>query len=250
MVNLRLAMERVKRQKFPSSPIALLAFRLSLLTMPRLFFWDVDSQQDFLRPSGALHVPGSEAIIPLLGRLTRFAREKQIRIIASADDHSPGDRELSDHPDFTETFPPHCLRGSPGQARVTEAPLENPLVIEPYRAGSDPARDVAAHQGDILVHKHWFDVFSNPNLIGVLRLLDPEVIVIYGVAADLAVRHTIEGLALHRPHTRLYLVVDATRSIRPELGEHLFKEWAEEGVRLVKSAEILEDGILDRYLNG
>jgi hypothetical protein len=44
-------------------------------------------------------------------------------------------------------------------------------------------------------------------------------------------------------------VVDATRSIRPEVGEHLLKEWAEEGVRLVQSAEILEDGILDRYMN-
>ena len=217
--------------------------------MPRLFFWDVDSQQDFLRASGALHVPGSEGIIPLLERLTRFAHEKGIRIIASADDHSPGDRELSDHPDFTETFPPHCLRGSPGQARIPEARLHNPLVIEPHRSGTDQVQ-VGGHSGDILIHKHWFDVFSNPNLIGVLRTLDPEVIVIYGVAVDLAVRHTIEGLARHRPHTRLYLVVDATRSIRPELGEHLLKEWAEEGVRLVKSSEILEDGILDRYLNG
>jgi nicotinamidase/pyrazinamidase len=218
--------------------------------MPRLFFWDVDSQEDFLRATGALHVPGSEDIIPLLERLTRFAHEKGIRIIASADDHSPGDRELSDHPDFTETFPPHCLRGSSGQARIAEARLEHPLVIEPYRGESDPGRAAAGHGGDIVVHKHWFDVFSNPNLIGVLRALDPEVIVIYGVALDLAVRLTIEGLALHRPHTRLYLVVDATRAIRPELGEHLLKEWAEEGVRLVKSSEILEDGILDRYLNG
>ena len=217
--------------------------------MHRLFFWDVDSQQDFLRATGALHVPGGEAIIPLLERLTRFAHEKAIRIIASADDHSPGDRELSDHPDFTETFPPHCLRGSPGQARIPETSLNDPLVIEPHRSESDWAQ-VGSHRGDILIHKHWFDVFSNPNLIGVLRILDPEVLVIYGVAVDLAVRHTIQGLARHRPHTRLYLVVDATRSIRPELGEHLLKEWAEEGVRLVKSSEILEDGILDRYMNG
>jgi nicotinamidase/pyrazinamidase len=217
--------------------------------MHRIFFWDVDSQLDFLRPSGALHVPGSDAIIPLLARLTGFAHTRGIRIIASAEEHAPADRELSEHPDFTETFPPHCLRGSPGQARVPEAALIHPLVIEPSRSEADPARAVAAHDGDIEVHKHWFDVFSNPNLIGVLRTLDPEVIVLYGVALDLAVRHTIEGLALHRPHTRLYLVVDATRAIRPELGEHLLKEWAEEGVRLVRSSEILEDGILDRYLN-
>jgi nicotinamidase/pyrazinamidase len=217
------------------------------LAMARLFFWDVDTQQDFIRSSGALHVPGSEAIAALIGNLTRFAHERGIRIIASADDHRPGDRELSDHPDFTETFPPHCLHGTPGQARIPEAALENPLTIEPDRGA--PSLPVQDHAGDVLFHKHWWDVFSNPNVVPVLRVLDPEVIVLYGVAVDLAVRHTLEGLARHRPHTRLYLVVDATRSIRPEFAEHLLKEWAEEGVRLVQSAEILEDGILDRYLN-
>lgn len=218
--------------------------------MARLFFWDVDAQQDFLMATGALHVPGSEAIIPVVGRLTRFAHEKGLRIIASADDHGPGDHELSDHPDFTETFPPHCLRGTPGQARIPGAPLNNPLIIEPDRSAASAVQQARDHAGDILFHKHRFDVFTNPNVVPVLRALDPEVLVLYGVAVDLAVRHAIEGLALHRPHTRLYLVVDATRSIRPEWGEHLLKEWAEEGVRLVQSPEVLEDGILDRYLNG
>jgi nicotinamidase/pyrazinamidase len=247
MANLRPAGMGVKSQN-SRLLLRFFLFTFHFSTMHRLLFWDVDSQQDFLKPGGALPVPGGDGIIPLLGELTRYARAKGIRIIASADDHSPDDRELSDHPDFTETFPPHCLRGSPGQARIPETTLNDPLVIEPNRSGADPAQ-VGAHAGDILIHKHWFDVFSNPNLIGVLRALDPEVIVLYGVAVDLAVRHTIEGLARHRPHTRLYLVVDATRSIRPELGEHLLKEWAEEGVRLVRSSEILEDGILDRYLN-
>ena len=221
---------------------------VNLLAMARLFFWDIDTQHDFMRSAGALHIPGSESIIPLVERLTRFAHQKGIRIIASADDHRLTDRELSDHPDFTETFPPHCLHGTPGQARIPEAGLEKPLLIEPDR-NAPLAQQLQSHPGDVLFHKHRWDVFSNPNVVPTLRVLDPEVLVLYGVAVDLAVRHTIEGLARHRPHTRLYLVVDATRSIRPELGEHLLKEWAEEGVRLVQSAEILEDGILDRYLN-
>ena len=217
--------------------------------MARLFFWDVDTQHDFMRRDGALHIPGSEAIISLLGGLTRFAHDKGIPIIASADDHSPADRELSDHPDFTDTFPPHCLRGTPGQERIPETALSAPLVIEPEQHAAFAGRPELARGGDILIHKHRFDVFSNPNVIPLLRALDPDVIVMYGVAVDLSIRHAIEGLARHRPHARLYLVVDATRAIRPEFGEHLLKEWAEEGVRLVQSSEILEDGILDRYMN-
>jgi nicotinamidase/pyrazinamidase len=218
--------------------------------MARLCFWDIDTQQDFLQPAGALYVPGSEAIVPTLGRLTRYAREQRIRILASGEDHVPEHRELSDHPDFTETFPPHCLRGTPGQARIPETALHDPLVVEPEHNSTPGGQQALDHRGDILFHKHWFDVFTNPHVLVVLRALDPEVVVLYGVATDLAVRHTVEGLARYRPHTRIYFVVDAARAFRPEAGEHLLKEWAEEGVRLVHSSEILEDGILDRYLNG
>jgi nicotinamidase/pyrazinamidase len=217
--------------------------------MARLYFWDVDTQHDFIRREGALHIPGGDTMVPLLAALTGYAHTHGIPILASADDHLLTDRELSERPDFTDTFPPHCLRGTPGQARIPETALRSPLVVEPDRNTTSVAGQLAGHRGDILFHKHRFDVFSNPNVIPVLRALDPEVIVLYGVAVDLAVRHTIEGLALHRPHTRLYLVVDATRSIRPEFAEHLLKEWAEEGVRLVRAGEILEEGILDRYRN-
>lgn len=218
--------------------------------MTRLLFWDVDTQHDFMRADGKLYVPGSEEIIPVLRGVTRYAHDKGIRIIASADDHVPGHHELSDHPDLVETFPPHCMRGTPGQAKIPETALRNPLIIEPDRSSAPAVQGVLAHDGDILFHKHWFDVFTNPHVLPVLRTLDPEVVVMYGVALDVCDRFAIEGLALHRPHTRIYFVVDAARAIRPETGEHLLKEWAEEGVRLVRSPEILEDGILDRYLNG
>jgi hypothetical protein len=73
--------------------------------------------------------------------------------------------------------------------------------------------------------------------------------VLYGVPTDLSGRFLVEGLWRHRPHTRLYFVVNASRALRPDVAEHLMKEWAEEGVRLVRAEEILEDGILDKYLN-
>ena len=36
-------------------------------------FIDVDTQLDFLFPSGALYVPGAERLIPTLAHLTRYA---------------------------------------------------------------------------------------------------------------------------------------------------------------------------------
>ncbi|MGH7659123.1 MAG: hypothetical protein ACREL6_12890, partial [Gemmatimonadales bacterium] len=74
--------------------------------------------------------------------------------------------------------------------------------------------------------------------------LDPEAVVVYGVALDVCDRYAVEGLIQHRPHTRIYFVTDAARAIVPEQTEHLLKAWGEDGVRLVKTAEIIEDGIL------
>ena len=67
--------------------------------MSATIFWDVDTQNDFIHPDGKLYVPGAELIVPILGALTDYAHGRGIRIIASADDHVPGHRELSDAPD-------------------------------------------------------------------------------------------------------------------------------------------------------
>jgi nicotinamidase/pyrazinamidase len=226
------------------------AHHSTAIHMARVLFWDVDTQYDFIHPDGKLYVPRAEAILPRLKALTDFAHARGIRIIASADDHQLGHRELSDTPDFETSYPPHCMHGTPGQAKVPETTLRDPLIIEP--APQDPealAVKIRHHRGDVLFNKHWFDVFTNANVDSVLRVLDPEVIVLYGVALDVCNKYAIEGLLVHRPQTKLYLVTDATKAIRYEVGEQLLRDWGDEGVRLVKTEEVVEDGILEPYLS-
>ena len=206
--------------------------------MPGLLFWDVDTQYDFMRAAGKLYVPEAEAIIPRLARLTQAAHAAGVRIVASADDHVPGHRELSDTPDFKQTFPLHCMRGTPGQRKIPETALRDPLVIEPEPL---PAADLAAHirghAGDILFHKHWFDVFTNPNVARVLQVLDPERIVLYGVALDVCNRYAIEGLLQHRPQTHLSAVKDAMKPIDATRANELLREWQARGVQLIDAEE-------------
>src|SRR5881296_3527056 len=106
--------------------------------MARVLFWDVDTQYDFMKADGKLYVPDAEHIIPNLKRLTDYAHGHGVRIVASADDHVPGHRELSDRPNFKETFPNHCMRGTPGQRKIPETALRNPLVIEPDSQDPQP----------------------------------------------------------------------------------------------------------------
>jgi nicotinamidase/pyrazinamidase len=213
--------------------------------MTRLLFWDVDTQHDFMRADGLLYVPGSEEIVPALRALTDFAHARGIRVVASSDDHVPGHRELSDAPDFLTTFPLHCMRGAPGQLKIPETALRDPLVIQPER--QDPAalsRALAAHHGDILLLKHWFDVFTNENVETVLATLDPEVVVLYGVALDVCDKFAVEGLLARRPGMRLLLVTDAVRPIHPDAGARLLAEWRTRGVELVTSADVLRGAAL------
>ena len=217
------------------------------MTGSDLLFWDVDTQVDFMLQSGKLYVPGSEEIIPALRRLTDYAHGHGIRILASADDHVAGHRELSATPDWRETFPEHCMRGTAGQQKIPATELHNPLVIEP--APEDPAaldRRVRAHHGDLLLLKHWFDVFTNPNLLPALDAMRPARIVLYGVALDVCDRYAIEGFMQHRPAIRLFAVTDAMKPIDRDVAEQMLKEWGEEGVRLVKTSEVVVGGLVEQ----
>ncbi len=208
--------------------------------MARLVYWDVDTQHDFIHPEGKLHVPGAEQIVPNLKRLTDHAHAHGIRIVASADDHVLAHSEISSDPDFEKTYPPHCMRGTAGQRKIPETALRSPFLVEP--AALDPselARRVRSHTGDILLHKHFFDVFTNPNVDTVLAALDPEEIVLYGVALDVCNRYAIEGLLARRPDTRLRLVTDATRPIDVRRGRSLLARWRERGVEMITTDEAL-----------
>ncbi|MDQ6828952.1 MAG: cysteine hydrolase [Gemmatimonadota bacterium] len=202
-------------------------------------FWDVDTQHDFMDATGKLYVKDAEQIKDNLRRLTEYAHAKSIPIIASADDHEPGHRELSSAPDFRETFPEHCMRGSPGAEKIAETALEKPLVIEPDGADHNAlARQLYAHKGDVLLRKHWFDVFTNPNAETLLDTWAPTEVVVYGVALDVCNKFAIEGM-IERGVPTIFLVTDATKAIHPEDAPALLESWEGQGVRMVTTADVL-----------
>ena len=209
-----------------------------------IIFWDVDTQHDFMDPDGKLYVPGADAIKSELKRLTDYAHERDFHIVASSDDHVPGHRELSATPDFHETFPEHCMRGTPGAAKIPETCLDAPLIIEP-----DPlphqelARRLWSHGGDVLIRKHWFDVFTNPNTETVLETWDPTEIVVYGVALDVCDRYAIEGF-IERGVPKIHLVLDATAAIHPEQTDQLLAGWKAQEVNVVSTEDVLSGALV------
>jgi nicotinamidase/pyrazinamidase len=204
----------------------------------RTLFWDVDTQVDFMRPEGHLYVPGAESIVGNLARLTLHARATGQPIVHTADDHELGDEELAEEgADFHDTFPPHCLRGTLGAARIPETapPVGTPEVAWD---GRDFDAATVTDAPEVLVHKKRFDVFSNPAAPKLLDALTPATVVVYGVALDVCDRYAVEGL-LARGDVEVVVVEDATAAIDAERGAQLLEEWAARGVRVVRTDEVV-----------
>jgi nicotinamidase/pyrazinamidase len=202
-----------------------------------LLLWDVDTQVDFVREGGKLPVPGAEDAAPAMGRLVRWAEERGVTHLATADDHELTDPEISDEPDFSSTYPPHCLRGTPGAARIAETAQHDPLPLSltPYPPGLVPA--LVADRRELLVLKKTYSAFSNPNLEPLLAALAPSEVLVFGVATDVCNDAAITGL-LARGY-RVAFVEDASRGLSEERTAAALARWREAGVRFTTTDEVV-----------
>ena len=205
--------------------------------MSGVVLWDVDTQVDFMLPHGKLYVPGAEETAPAMKRLVDAAREAGIRHVASADDHELTDPEISLEPDFTNTFPPHCLRGTVGAEKVPETKQADPLPLSlvPYPPGLVP--ELVADKRELLFLKKNFNVFTNPNADAVLDALDPDLIVVFGVATDICDDAAIRGfLARGR---EVAFVEDAARGLDEERTASCTAFWRDGGVEFTTADEAI-----------
>jgi nicotinamidase/pyrazinamidase len=201
-------------------------------------FWDVDTQVDFMLPSGGLPVPGAVSILPNLGRLTAAARAAGITIVHTADDHELHDDEISGVPDFVETFPPHCLRGTEGADRLPET-AAGPDAADIPPDGADIDLAGVAASPEIVLRKNRFDAFSNPAAVPLLRVLAPETVVVYGVALEVCDRYAVEGMLALDPGLDIVVVEDAVAALDPTRGTELLDDWRRRGVRVLSTDQVL-----------
>ena len=190
-------------------------------------------------PHGKLYVPGAESTAPAMERLVAAAREAGIVHVASADDHELTDPEISDEPDFSNTYPPHCLRGTTGAEKIPETKQEDPLPLShvPFPPGLVP--DLVEGRREILLLKKNFNVFTNPNADPLLDALDPDEIVLFGVATDVCDDAAILGL-LQRGR-RVTFVEDAARGLDESRVATCTAAWRDRGVEFTTV-----DAVLDR----
>jgi len=194
--------------------------------------WDVDTQVDFMLPEGKLHVAGAEETAPAMKLLVESAREAGIVHVASADDHELTDSEISEEPDYSATYPRHCLRGTRGARKIPETEQDDPVPVT-----LEPLPERYLRGREFLLLKKSFDVFTNPNTDRLLEHLDPEEIVVFGVATDVCDDAAIRGF-LERG-LRVVFVEDAARGLDEGRVTACTRAWREAGVEFTTAQRVI-----------
>jgi nicotinamidase/pyrazinamidase len=212
--------------------------------MRPVIFWDADTQHDFMSPSGKLFVRKADEIRSDLARLTARARDAGITVVASVDDHRLEDPEIAlKNPDFRTTLPPHCLRGTPGQAKIPETRPSDPLEVDSRAYPEGELEKLVRGGREIVIRKQALDVFTNPNTERIVSALDPVDVIVFGVAPGAGDRFAVEGLLARG--RRVHLVLDAFRAFHPEEGDRLVSGWRSRGVALATAGEVVDGGYVD-----
>jgi len=196
-----------------------------------LFFADIDTQRDFILPEGALYVPGAEKIIPKLQHLFDFARKNKIHLLSTMDAHTVDDPEF-------EQFPPHCIQGTEGQKKLDETMMARPLVLKNQLIDRSLGEDVKKHL-QIIVEKQALDVFSNPVMQRLLRILPPRAVV-FGVATEYCVYTACIGL--RRNGVQTVMVTDAVKALSTKSEKEALSKLQQEGVEFTTLEALLGAG--------
>ena len=200
-----------------------------------IIFWNVDTQFDFIDPHGKLYVQGAELIKSNLKKLTQLAKEKSIRVVSTADYHFMNSPELSDSPDFYNTFPPHCMGGTPGAEFINETAPDNPLIFDWNKIYNEIDLASIHEHRNIVIRKDAFDVFAgNQNTDSILELFPVETVVVYGVTTNVCVNFAVIGLA--RRVKKVIVVNDAIKEL-PNLPLP-FKIWESNGIKMLDLADL------------
>jgi nicotinamidase/pyrazinamidase len=180
-------------------------------------------------PEGKLYVPGAEKLLGKIDSLVDLARTDRAFLVSHGCFHAPDDPEFS-------TFPPHCIKGTPGAEFVPEA-----LAPKHARVPNDPASFLPFAFDDIqqiVLEKQTLDIFESRHADAVLAGLPEKAeFTIFGVVTEYCVRFAAKGLIERGRRTSV--VVDAIETLDQSAGNQAMSELKSLGARLISTEQAL-----------
>ncbi len=181
----------------------------------------VDVQNDFVE-GGSLPVPGGVQVAALISRHLRHFKGEYQFVAATRDYHEDPGEHFSDHPDFVNSWPPHCVVGTPGAAFCT--PISNLVREKLIQTVVEKGRHAAAYSGFDAM-----DARGHP-LLDVLKEARVDHIDVCGIATDYCVRATALDARKHDFQVRV--LVNLCAAVNPETGQRALDEMKAAGCQV------------------
>ena len=181
----------------------------------------VDVQLDFVE-GGSLGVKGGLTTAAMIARHVRHFKNEYQSVVASRDYHENAPDHISDHPDFVNTWPPHCMVGTPGAAFV---PTIQNLVREKYiQTVVTKGRNQAAYSAfeGLDPRGHY--------LLDVLKEMRIDHIDVCGIATDYCVRAS--ALDAKKNDFQVRVLVNLCAAVNEETGQKALEEMKAAGIQL------------------
>lgn len=206
------------------------------MSSSNIIFWNVDTQFDFVSPEGKLYVPGAELLKSNWKKLTLLAKNHSITVVNTADWHYPESAELSEKPDYINTFPQHCMANTTGAEFIEETNPDNSFVLDwDCEKGFEKQQKNDAGTLNYTIKKDAFDVFRGNRFTGeLLKKISPQTVIVYGVTTNVCVNDAVVGLAARVP--KVLVVEDAIKEL-PNIPLP-FANWEKLGVKMVRLTEV------------
>lgn len=177
----------------------------------------VDVQNDFCE-GGSLAVTGGSAVAQSINGLLAGPHGYD-HVVATKDHHiDPGDH-FADEPDFVDSWPPHCVAGTPG------ADFHPDLDTAPIEAVFHKGQFAAAYSGFEGVHA------DDHALTDWLRDRGVDEVDVVGIATDYCVLAT--ALDAVRAGFTTRVLTDLTAGVAPDSTAAALDEMRGAGVQLV-----------------
>jgi nicotinamidase/pyrazinamidase len=177
----------------------------------------VDVQNDFCE-GGLLAVTGGAALAPAINDYLS-GKPRYQHVVATKDFHIDPGEHFSDHPDYSSSWPPHCIAGSLGadfRPDLDTSPIEAVFHKGAYSAGYSGFDGVDEHGTPLL---DW------------LQQRGVDEVDIVGIATDQCVRRTARDAARAGLTTRV--LVDLIAAVAADSGAAALAEMRTAGIELV-----------------
>jgi nicotinamidase/pyrazinamidase len=183
---------------------------------------------------GELPVADGEQIVSPVNALLKAAGAHGIATFTTQDWHPRETAHFAAEPNFTTTWPVHCVAETPGAELHPDIELSD--ATERFIKGFEPlerGEDDTSYSGSNAINA---DGESLPNW---LRSEGVTEVALGGLALDYCVKATALDLK-QEAGLDVTVITDSTRAITPETGRQALEELEAAGVRLATTAEWLE----------